>query len=169
MPLIVDCSYNLFELIEMEIKIENILSEKNKPHLLVNGYKFYCHHVNKNLWEMWRCTHKKCKCKLKRFNGDNVAINYEQSILNAHKHPKDKNLNRHIVLNNIKRKMLCNDELMCKKPLKIIRKELADDETYEDSPDLNLNDISCIRKGIYLCKRSTMPPLPKILRKFIHH
>lgn len=75
-----------------------------------------------------------------------------------HTHESEKHLNRQVITSNLKRKLeVCQDDRM-KRPAKLIRSEIKQSANEEN---LNLIDVSRIKRNIYNAKRSYIPALPK--------
>jgi len=130
--------------------MEFILSEKSKPLIPMDGYKFCFHKMLANDIQRWTCSKSSCKCYLK--------INCYNKIIESntnHNHDKiEENIsNRQALSNSLKRKAV---EDVFAKSSKLIRRELK----HGDVSTLT-NDLSLIWHNIHRTRCTIHPPLPK--------
>ncbi|KAL5245851.1 hypothetical protein ACI65C_013259 [Semiaphis heraclei] len=109
--------------------LQQVLSEKGKPLLIINEFKFRKIGKSKDGIK-WRCTVKSCTSSV---CSDESVTTLLTSNLN-HNHEKSSNINRQIVANSLKRKAI---DQITTRPLKLIRNEVQ-----SSAVDLTLNDIT---------------------------
>ena len=120
--------------------MEIVLSERGKELNIYQNYKFSCKEFTKKR-RKWRCAEKSCNSKLYIDECKTTVLNEEIN----HENPPPKNLERHIISNQVKRKAM--DDLT-KKPLKLLCKEISNKLTN----NLKTDDISNIRQNLYRAK-----------------
>jgi len=139
----------------MDLKIQKkFQTEKGKPCILVDGYKYREFNVLKKCGSIrYRCTNKNCSASLLVNNDVTVVI----SMLNDHNHNviADNIVGRQIINSRIKRK--CENDLLTR-PNKIIRAEL---QNSENDIELVNSDLRLWRKSMYDFRRKSMPKIPK--------
>ncbi|XP_008181876.1 uncharacterized protein LOC103309079 [Acyrthosiphon pisum] len=137
--------------------ISESISEKNKEIKIIDKFKYRFHKMLANDVERWSCTNKKCKCYFKR-SGSLLLVN--ESKLTDHRHEPDSSelLKRQSIRNNLKRKAT---EDITLRPATLIHSQINRDGI----DDLTTDDISCIRRGIYMARRKILPTLPKNIKQ----
>jgi len=97
--------------------MEFVNSEKSKPIIFYEGYKFRFHKTLKNDVQRWPCSVQSCKCFLKLSPLNKIV----DSNTNHNHNKNDENvLNRQILSNSLNRKAI--EDISCK-PSKLIRSE----------------------------------------------
>lgn len=131
-----------------------IESEKGKPLLIIDGFKFTKKKVLKKSEEVfWSCTKKKCNAKVFTIGHDNIISRQDR----VHNHENDLNLlNRQVISASVKRKAIEN---LAEKPAKLIHSAINQNTATLDT--LSTSDINNIRKTVYNARRKVLPPLPK--------
>lgn len=131
-----------------------IESEKGKPLLVLNGFKFAKKKVLMKSEEVfWSCAKKNCNAKVFTIGDDNIISRQDQ----VHNHESDlKILNRQIISASVKRKAIEN---VAEKPAKLIHRTINENTDTLDT--LSTSDINNIRKTAYYARRKILPPLPK--------
>lgn len=119
--------------------MEFVTSEKLKPLIVVEGYKFNFHKTLKDGIQRWKCTTNSCKSFFKLDDTNKMIGN-----VSDHNHNKldDKVFNRQTISNRLKRKAV--DDISAK-PSKLIREELRKG----DVDSLTADDMTCIRHNIH--------------------
>lgn len=79
-----------------------MLSEKGKKLLVLNNYKFSKAHTSKCGKIRWRCVNRKCSAKI--FTADDEITVIKIHV--DHSHEEDATINRQIVNNSLKRKVI---------------------------------------------------------------
>jgi len=130
--------------------LQQVLSEKGKPLLIINEFKFPKIGKSKDRIK-WRCTVKSCTSSV--CSGESVTTLLTSNL--NHNHEKSSNNNRQIFANSLKRKAI---DQITTRPLKLIRNEVQ-----SSAADLTLNDVNSIRRSVCRSRRKTLPPLPKNL------
>lgn len=129
-----------------------MISEKNKPLLIFENYKYRKFRLLKSTEEeVWYCTNKNCTAKIYILNS---ALSRRSGV---HNHVIDASvIIRQKISNSVKRQA---EENISEKPLKLIRKEM---EVHSDAVEsLSEKDIRYIRNNINHARLKTMPRLPK--------
>lgn len=67
------------------MEVREILSEKERPMLVIFDFKFRLHKKLANDVEKWCCTNKKCKSYVKRLNSE-ILRNQSKLEINDHNH-----------------------------------------------------------------------------------
>jgi len=135
--------------------MEFVNSEKSKPIILYEGYKFRFHKTLKNDVQRWPCSVKSCKCFLKLSPLNKIV---DSNTNHNHNKNDEKVLNRQILSNSLKRKAI--EDISCK-PSKFIRSELKK----ADVSTLTTNDLSLIRHNVHRARSFVHPPLPKCIKE----
>lgn len=151
---------SLYVLCSVKMEAKLITSEKGKPLLLLNGYKFSKSHVAKCGKIRWKCTKKTCNAKLYTHETQ-ICMITDDSVL-THSHEKDQTLDRQIISNSIKRKATDKTTLY-EKPSKLIRREASDNHDLH----LSAEDMERVRRNIYAARRKILPPIPTSRKKSI--
>jgi len=112
--------------------------------LIINEFKFRKIGESKDGIK-WRCTVKSCTSNV---CFDESVTTLLTSNLN-HNHEKSANINKQIVANSLKRKVI---DQITTRPLKLIRNEVQ-----SSAVDLTLNDVNSIRRSVYRSRRKTLP------------
>lgn len=100
------------------IFVTESISEKGKPILIYDDYKFYFHKSFAGGEERWTCAGSKCKSFLRTSNTLPRVINLEKcSIIHNHSPMDTVSLQKQSLVTGVKRKAL--DDL-CEKPSKLI-------------------------------------------------
>jgi len=94
-------------------------SEKSKPLIIYEGYKFRFHKTLQNDEQRWPCCVKNCNFFIK-LSSSNIIV--ESNTNHEHSEPDIKTLNRQIMSNYLKRKALVD---ISYKPSKLIRSEVG--------------------------------------------
>lgn len=135
--------------------MEKIISERGKPLILYQGYKFYKYREVKTTGELcWCCILKTCKVKLFTIGSDEIF----SKLSGGHEHPSVSvaDLNRQKINNSLKRKLEGNTS---EKPSKLIHLEINKQKTPIET--LTTKDIKCIRNNISYNKLKLIPKLPQ--------
>lgn len=133
-------------------------TEKGKPCILVNGYKYREYKILKSVGSIrYRCTNKNCQSSIYVDNNVTKVL----SMLNEHNHENiSENISsRQIINSRIKRK--CENNLFTR-PNKIIRQELR--STENDLQTVH-SDIKLWRKSMYDFRKKKLPTIPKSLEE----
>lgn len=136
-----------------------ISSEKGKPMLLIDGFKFSFHKELKGGVKRWMCSCKKSHCKafVKTNGEENIII--EATLQHNHEKQPEHLLNRQLLSNSVKKVAV---EHPTEKPIKLIRKELLQ----ADFKTTTTHDITRARKNAYHARTSILCKLPKNVQEF---
>lgn len=137
-------------------------SEKGKPIIVFDNYKFYKYRTLKSTSEtVWCCVLKSCRAKLYTL-GENSNLIFSKSC-GSHEHEAviASVLNRERINNGVKRKA---DECLCERPSKIIHKELS--TRVETMQTFSRKDMTYVRNNLGRMKRQQFPKLPKSSKEF---
>lgn len=138
----------------MDIKI--IVSNRGKPMLVVNSYKYsFQKQLKISKENMWKCVNRDCKSIVYTVGIVHENILISRTNTKEHSHVSNlEALNRQIVSSACKRKSV---EELAEKPAKIIRRVLQ-----EDLPaTLSVVDVEYVRKNMYNSRRKLLPALPR--------
>lgn len=137
----------------------NMISQHGKEVLIINGYKMRFHKMLKNNTKRWCCAKKTCMSYMKTDASGKTVV--ESHLHHNHELESDGNMLRQMVRNSVKRKAR---EQIYERPQKLINSELECLKTNS----LTKTDINCIRKGIYLARRSLVPKTKPIGIQDVH-
>lgn len=141
-------------------EIKMIVSEKGKPLLVLNDYKYREKKVLKSGEKFWTCAVSKCNAKVFTLGSDNIISRKET----LHNHEKDiKKLNRQILSVASKRKAT---EDITERPSKIIHSVIK--ENTDTMNSLTRTDITYIRNNMYYQRRQVQPRLPSSISDVLH-
>jgi hypothetical protein len=126
-----------------------MLSEKGKVLLIVDGFKFRFHKMLCDDVKRWLCTRKTCKAYIKRKH--DVIV--EAFLEHNHESDSDQTLNRQKLSNSLKRKAT---EDICEKPSKLLHRELH--SKHVDT--LTVTNVNLIRKNIHNARKHILPQIP---------
>lgn len=126
-------------------------SEKGKPLLICDNYKYRFKRELKNEIQRWDCANKTCRCYLK-INSSNIIV----ESFRDHNHDKldVKTINRQKLENSLKRKAIQD---ISSKPSKLVHEELKEG----DVETLSSGDVELVKRVIRRARRSVHPNLPK--------
>lgn len=134
--------------------MEFISSEKGKPLIIYENFKFRRYRELKTTGELvWCCTNKNCLAKVYTL-GENFIFSKKNGF---HNHNRNDDLvNRQRISNAVKRKA---EEDLCEKPSKLIYKELKNHP--EALNNLSAKDVRYICNNISHTRAKLIPNLPK--------
>lgn len=138
----------------MEQKFKEIISERGKPLLWYEQYKYCFSNTTKAGVTRWKCT-KKNICSVSIYTMGDSLRRTVISQKGQHQHDPDTNVNRQIVSHSCKRKAA--DDIS-ERPRKIVQREL---KNLEEGKDLTNEDLECIKRNMYNCRRKMLPRLPR--------
>ena len=138
----------------MKMDVQLGLSEKGKPLLIFENYKFREVILKSEDFRKWRCANKTCKAVLFTDKHTNEVIDTKYE----HSHAGPTQLTRNLISNAVKRKAV---EALNEVPREIIRLEI--NTTGKDGQKMTLKDVNRITKNVYQARRSLMPCIPKTL------
>lgn len=145
----------------METELREIISERNKIVLILNGFKYCFANTNKLGETRWRCIKKNiCTTSLNTV-GESMCRTVT-SIKGQHVHDPDmeNKIQRQIVSTSCKRKAI---EDISERPRKVLHLALKD--TAGATENLTTNDLTYIRRNLYNSRRKLLPPLPQSIEE----
>lgn len=168
------------------MEVFEMLSEKDKPILVIFNFKFRFHKKLANNIEKWCCSKKNCKSFFKRYNKE-ILKNESKCDVNDHNHEADTEpiLKRQKLRNGIKR---IATENICERPSKLIHGAFKESGMlivtiivilhilqyimlwYNILPGIKnftTTDVSCIRKGIYNARKKILPAKPTDIHELL--
>lgn len=130
--------------------IQKMLSEKGKPMIVINNYKYNFHKKLCDNIERWQCIKRGCKSYVK--SRDDIVV--EHNCVHNHDPINESILNRQQLSNSVKRKAI---EDICERPAKILHQQLRTC----DVDTITVTDVNLIRKCMYNGRRSVIPKIPQ--------
>ncbi|CAH1105917.1 unnamed protein product, partial [Psylliodes chrysocephalus] len=140
-------------------KVSEMLSEKGKPMLIINGFRFNFHKTLSGNVKRWQYTQRGgCKSFIKTGGSNTTIIDYYE----VHNHSAEltSTLNRQQLSNSIKRRVV---EDICEKPSTLLHTELKK----QDVESLTVNDVFLIRKNMYNNRMKVLPKTPTSLQEVL--
>lgn len=141
--------------------LEVILSEKGKPLLVLNSFKFYKYRLLKSSGEVcWCCVNKNCRAKVYTI-GEEENLVFSKAV-GGHEHNSvdQQLLNRQKLSNGLKRKI---EDSVYERPSKMVHRELDRQNTMLET--LTSRDMTYIRNNLGRARRSKFPKLPTSTRE----
>ena len=135
--------------------MEKILTNKGKPGLIVDGYKYRIDKGNKSS-HLWRCVKRSCNARYKTDVNDLMIID-NQRMDHSHEPEQERILQGQKLRQKCKKRAL---EETTERPKKVIITELGKKEKTETNKLLP-EDVSSVRQSVYRVRRKTQPKLPK--------
>lgn len=139
------------------MEVLQMLSEKGKPLIVVNKFKFCVANTLSSGIVRWRCVNKGIKCQAKIYTSS-LEVTSESILLEntdlLHNHSTEENIQRQALSNRAKRKAV---EDLSERPAKIILKELRHDEHLDE---ITMVDLDRVRRNMYKARRSVLSVLP---------
>lgn len=129
-----------------------MISQHGKEVLIVNGYKMRFHKMLKNDTKRWCCAKKTCVSYMKTDGAGKTVV--ESHLHHNHELESDGIMFRQVVRNSARRRAR---ERMDERSRELISSEL---ERLRADRRLTKVDIECIRKGVYLARRTMTPRRP---------
>lgn len=131
--------------------MEKITTNKGKPCLLVEGFKYRIDKENKTT-HLWRCIKRSCIARCKTDIDDLMIL--DGKMEHNHEADDDRKTERHKLRQECKRKA---EEQPTERPKKIIIAETGKIGNHELIPE----DVSAVRQAVYRVRRKSRPKLPK--------
>lgn len=128
-------------------------SNKGRPCIVLNGYKFTFKRTMKNNLSSWYCTNKMCSCSIETDSKNENIVN----VKGTHNHPglPNHSVERHILRNACKR-IAKEQSQPLSKPSKLMKKEFL-----SKNYTLNQSDKKSIQEAVYRVKRLKYGKLPQ--------
>jgi hypothetical protein len=135
--------------------MEKILTNKEKPDLIVDGNKYRMDKENKSS-HLWRCVKRSCNARCNT-NVNDLMIIDNQRMDHSHEPEQERKLQRQKLRQECKKRSL---EETTERPKKVIITEFGKKEKTE-TDKLLPEDVSSVRQSVYRVRRKTQPKLPK--------
>lgn len=139
------------------IQFEIIYSNRGKPLIAIERFKFCHHKVLANNVQRYKCSKKVCGAFIKLTVGLNEIV--ESQLVHNHEADDEQSYNRRKLSNSLKRKAI---EDICTRPSKLVSKELG----ASDIPNLTERDFQLTCRNIRRARRSAHANLPKTKEDF---
>lgn len=128
-------------------------SEKGKPLLICNEFKFHFHKSYAGGEERWMCAVRSCKSFLRSSNTSPREIFLNLSVMNHNHSPIDKKSVQQLsLLASVKRKATSDS---CEKPSKLLHSCVT-----SEHKDLKYKDFKNAKQILYRARRKILPTLP---------
>lgn len=137
--------------------LEVMFSQRGKPLLTYEHYKFYQYKLLKSTSEMcWCCIVKTCKAKIYTLGSSEHPVFSRKCGVHEHECVRTEDMNRQKISNSLKRKA---SDCLAERPLKLIHREMHEQKSTVDT--LTTKDMKYIRDSINRAKLKTFPKLPR--------
>lgn len=136
--------------------LQQITSERGKPLLVLNKFKYYKKDILKTSEVKWCCISKLCTAKLYTIGEGADRVLTRKHDLHNHEPESEKKLQKQFVSTSVKRRAT---EDISSKPSKVfcgVLRELAVPNLL-----LDVSDKSCIKRNAYNARRKKYPILPR--------
>ena len=141
----------------MDISIKKLESNREKPVIIIDGYKYRQTFVKKSGEIRWRCTTKECPATV--YTDEQCITILSGSLEHPTHETNPQKLMRQILRTACKRKAT---EMISERPSKIICSELFNIK----EENLQRNDLKCIRQSMYRERKKLYTAQPKNKQEF---